>query len=107
MCGRDAGDISTAYHRKPLFGFPDTLNVRWGLFPPRDLTNPDSCVIVCDFRKEDTDQRIQGECRTMPARKPYQKMLYLFENGRWLVCHPYGVQWKWKEVNDVVNENQD
>ena len=33
--------------------------------------------------------------------------LYLFENGRWLVCHPYGVQWKWKELSDVVNANQD
>ena len=32
--------------------------------------------------------------------------LYLFENGRWLVCHPYGVQWKWKELSDVVNGNQ-
>ena len=32
MFGRDAGDISTAYHRKPLPGFPDTLNVRWFYF---------------------------------------------------------------------------
>ena len=32
--------------------------------------------------------------------------LYLFEDGRWLVCHPCGVQWKWKELSDVVNENQ-
>ena len=80
---------------------------------PHSWENPQENVTVAYHR--DRGQRLVP-ARQFKDREEYEdkgggsltaSYLYLFENGRWLVCHPCGEQWKWKELNDAINENQD
>jgi len=80
---------------------------------PHSWANPQENVTVAYHR--DRGQRLVP-ARWFRNREEYEaegggslsaSYLYLFENGRWLVCHPYGAQWSWKELNALTNENQD
>jgi len=80
---------------------------------PHSRAKPQENVTVAYHR--DCGQRLIP-ARKFKDREEYEaegvgalsaSYLYLFENGHWLVCHPYGVQREWKELNDAVNENQD